>query len=104
MDSELTKLIESGESGTVEFKESFGRDAIETISAFANGEGGFLCVGVGNKGKVKGVMATEEKIKDWLNQLKMATEPSLFPQHNILNRMGGELFCLLCRSIPLNHL
>lgn len=101
MDSELIKLIESGESGTVEFKESFGRDAIETISAFANGEGGFLCVGVGNTGKVKGVMATEEKIKDWLNQLKMATEPSLFPQHNIFEQDGLRVILFTVQEYPL---
>ena len=74
MNSELTKIIESGESGTVEFKESFGKAAIETISAFANGEGGFLCIGVGNKGNLKGAPVTEEEIKDWLNQLRNGKE------------------------------
>ena len=83
MNNELSKLIKSGESGTVEFKEHFGKAAIETIAAFANGEGGFLCIGVGDKGALKGVAVSEEEIKDWLNQLKMATEPSLFPQYNI---------------------
>jgi predicted HTH transcriptional regulator len=43
MDKDLRQLIDLGESGTVEFKESFGKAAIETMTAFANGEGGFLC-------------------------------------------------------------
>jgi predicted HTH transcriptional regulator len=38
--TELTGLIESGESRTIEFKESFGKDAIETIVAFSNCKGG----------------------------------------------------------------
>ena len=88
MNSQLAKLIESGESGTVEFKESFGKAAIETMCAFANAEGGFLCVGVGNAGKLKGISATGEEIKNWLNQVKMATEPSLFPQYKIIDQAG----------------
>lgn len=46
MDHELKKLIALGESETVEFKASFGKAAIETMAAFANGEGGFLFIGV----------------------------------------------------------
>ena len=88
MNNELAELIDSGESGTIEFKESFGKEAIETIAAFANGDGGFLCVGIDNKGRLKGVAATEEVIKDWLNQLKMATEPSLFPRYQVFDQDG----------------
>lgn len=55
MNNELEQLIASGESGSVEFKESFGKEAIETIAAFANGNGGVLCVGVSDNGAIKGV-------------------------------------------------
>ena len=40
MNKELKQLISSGESGTVELKESFGKAAIETMAAFSNSEGG----------------------------------------------------------------
>ena len=40
MNDEFKKLITSGESGTVEFKKSFGKAAVETMAAFANSEGG----------------------------------------------------------------
>ena len=60
MDTEFAKLIDSGESGTVELKKSFGKEAIETIAAFANSEGGFVCIGVNNQGELKGVTATDE--------------------------------------------
>ncbi len=91
MNNELAKLIASGESGTMEFKESFGKAAIETMAAFANSEGGFLCVGVGNRGVCKGVVASEEQIKDWLNQLKMATEPALFPNYTVFDCEGRSI-------------
>ncbi|MEA3428553.1 MAG: putative DNA binding domain-containing protein [Thermodesulfobacteriota bacterium] len=101
MNNELAKLIASGESGTVEFKASFDKAAIETIAAFANNDGGFLCIGVGDRGVIKGVAATEEKIKDWLNQLKMATEPSLFPQHNTFNCDGHIVVLFTVQEYPV---
>ncbi|OIP31829.1 MAG: hypothetical protein AUK23_05825 [Deltaproteobacteria bacterium CG2_30_43_15] len=36
----LKKIIRTGESETVEFKESFNDAVIETLSAFANASGG----------------------------------------------------------------
>ncbi len=100
MNRDLTKLIDAGESGTVEFKESFGREAIETIAAFANGDGGFLCVGIDDKGRVKGVVATEEVVKNWLNQLKMATEPSLFPRYRIVDQDERRVVVFIVQEYP----
>ena len=42
MNVDVTKIIKSGESETVEFKKSTGewKEIIETISAFANKKGG----------------------------------------------------------------
>ena len=101
MNKELAKLIASGESGTIEFKESFGKAAIEAITAFANGDGGFVCVGVGNGGIIKGVLATEEDIKDWLNQLKTATEPSLFPRYNVYDCDGHCVILFVVQEYPV---
>jgi ATP-dependent DNA helicase RecG len=101
MVSELAKLIDSGESGTIEFKKSFGREAIETITAFANSEGGFVCIGVNNQGELKGVAATDEVIKDWLNQLKMATVPSLFPRYKIFDQEGRIAVVFVVEEYPL---
>ncbi|MDI6687830.1 MAG: ATP-binding protein, partial [Desulfobacterales bacterium] len=46
------------ESGTVEFKSSFGKEVIISLVAFANTEGGKVFVGVNDKGKVVGVDIT----------------------------------------------
>jgi ATP-dependent DNA helicase RecG len=54
-DNVLKKLLQQGESQTLEFKTSFGREAMETLVAFANANGGTLVVGVNNKQKVVGV-------------------------------------------------
>jgi hypothetical protein len=39
---DLLNLIHQGESGTLEFKQSFGKEAIETVCAFANAKGGYM--------------------------------------------------------------
>ena len=51
----ILDILRREESETLEFKESFGREAIETISAFANTKGGVLLVGVNDKGAVVGI-------------------------------------------------
>jgi ATP-dependent DNA helicase RecG len=80
---DLLKLIRSGESETVEFKLSFGKEVIETAVSFANTKGGYIFIGLNDDGSAKGVSITEEQIKNWLNHIKMATLPQLFPQHHI---------------------
>jgi len=58
-------LIRKGESETLEFKESFGREAIETVCAFANTKGGVLLVGVDDKGAIKGIQCGANILKEW---------------------------------------
>jgi len=50
----LREIIEKGESETVEFKENFDKEAIETVGAIANTKGGMILVGVSDKGKIIG--------------------------------------------------
>ena len=48
-DKFLDKAIKNGEDEHIEFKEAkndFPKDALETISAFANTDGGYLILGV----------------------------------------------------------
>ena len=42
-------LVKKGESDTIEFKISFDKEAIETLTAFANTKGGTVIIGVQNK-------------------------------------------------------
>lgn len=71
---EILSLIRQGESGTVEFKESFSLDvrkqtkekyveksALKTIVAFLNTEGGVLLIGVSDEGDLKGISSEIDK-------------------------------------------
>ena len=60
--SEISNIIKNGESQTVEFKQSFDKEAIETISAFANTDGGILIIGVSDKGIIIGVTISGETL------------------------------------------
>lgn len=51
----LNHLITQGESATLELKQSFDKEAIETVCAFANAKGGNLLIGVADNGDIKGI-------------------------------------------------
>ncbi|MFQ6031469.1 MAG: RNA-binding domain-containing protein [Candidatus Zixiibacteriota bacterium] len=77
---EVLKLIKKGESETIEFKERFDKETIETASAFANTRGGTIFIGISDKGKIKGVQIGKETLKNWANQISQATEPRIIPE------------------------
>ncbi len=49
----LKEIIRGGESETLEFKERFNTDVIETAVAFANHHGGCIVIGVSDCGKLQ---------------------------------------------------
>ena len=75
----VKKIIQSGESQTIEFKESFDRESLETVVAFANTKGGTILIGVANNKTIKGTSIGKETIADWSNQISQATEPTVIP-------------------------
>lgn len=79
MNTEISKILARGESKTVEFKESFHDDALETIGAFANAQGGVLLLGVQDSGKVVGCQIGKKTTEDWSNRIQEATEPKIQP-------------------------
>ena len=74
---DLLARIQQGESITLEFKQSFGKEAMETVCAFANTQGGLLLIGVQDYGQIYGVQITEETPQKIINQIKTQTEPGL---------------------------
>ncbi|MCL0050609.1 putative DNA binding domain-containing protein [Dehalococcoidia bacterium] len=42
----LEKLLASGETETLEFKESFDKETVESAGAFANTRGGTILIGI----------------------------------------------------------
>lgn len=74
-------LLQQGESDTVEFKETLDNEAIESLAAFANTKGGTLLIGVRDDGVVLGIMLGKETLRDWANQIALATHvhPQIMP-------------------------
>ena len=77
MKKDIRQIIAEGESQQTEFKSSFNVEAMESIVAFANTEGGCVLVGVSNKGKIVGVDTNEESVQQWVNEIKSKTEPAI---------------------------
>lgn len=77
---EMRKLIKKGEGQTIEFKENFDKETVETAGAFANTKGGTILIGIDDTGIVKGIQMGKETLKDWANQIAQSTEPRVIPE------------------------
>lgn len=73
----LKEILAKGESETVEFKENFDKECIETAVAFANTKGGTIFIGIDDKGKTKGIQLGKKTLNEWINQLAQSTEPKI---------------------------
>ena len=100
----VKSIIKQGESETVEFKQSFDKEAVIAIGAFANKSGGTVLIGVDDKGKAKGVDIGKETLQNWVNQIAQATEPKLFPQINEHRIVGKTLVTIQISGTPENCL
>lgn len=77
---DVRDLIKQGEGQHVEFKESFSTDneAVETLCAFANAEGGTVLVGVSDPGAVVGTSLGKNTRENFANKVHNSTEPPLY--------------------------
>ncbi len=66
MKDELQRLVAAGESKTLELKRSTGelREAMQTICAFANGEGGSVVIGAKPDGQLVGQQVSEQTLHE----------------------------------------
>ncbi|MCL4458413.1 MAG: putative DNA binding domain-containing protein [Chloroflexi bacterium] len=80
MSINVEQLIEQGEGHYIEFKESLSaeNEAIETLCAFANAEGGTVLVGVSDAGLVVGASLGTNTLENFANKLHRSTEPPLY--------------------------
>src|SRR6056297_3213081 len=97
----IAEIIKQGESETVEFKTSFGKDVIETAVAFANTRGGRILIGVSDGGDVVGQNFRKEVLRDYVNRVAVATEPSVIPDAEVIRVPDGELIILSVQEFPL---
>jgi ATP-dependent DNA helicase RecG len=89
----IEELYKQPESQRLELKESFGKETVETVAAFSNASGGEILIGVNGDGTVKGVNVNDEIIKDWINVIKQATQPQIFPEINPVVIDGKTIVC-----------
>ena len=95
----LDKLLTGGESERVEFKETMGKEALETVAALANTHGGTVLVGVTDSATVKGVTPGKETLRDWANRIAQATH--VHPQITPLSYQGRTVVALIVPESPL---
>ena len=98
---DLKKLLEGGESETVEFKASFDKEILETSAAFANTKGGVILIGVSDRGDIKGVQIGKETLKDWSNQISQSTEPRIIPEIELGEIDRKNLAAIWIKEFPI---
>lgn len=95
IDSEkLFFLIASGESETLEFKESFGDEAIEVIGAFSNARGGILLIGVKDSGDICGFQMGKNSLEEIANRIQNVTDPRLQPSLLTYHYKGKDILTI----------
>ena len=81
---ELYNLLKEGESEHLAFRLFFGFEIIETLTAFANTQGGALLIGISELKEIKGVLDAKENIDQWFNETHTRTTPRLSPHIELL--------------------
>ena len=97
----IDELIKNGESGTSEFKKSFGNDVVESAVALANNRGGTILIGVDDAGKIVGQSFGKEALRDYVNRIAVATEPSIIPDAERVSTPEGAVLVLFVAEFPL---
>ena len=94
-------LIKNGESETVEFKQGFSREAIETAVAFTNTKGVTILVGVKDNGQIVGLTIGKETLVDWRNQISQSTEPAIYSEIDEIEIRGKTIIQIVIKEYPL---
>jgi ATP-dependent DNA helicase RecG len=76
---DLSKLDNHSESETLELKESFDKQTLETIGAFANATGGTILIGVRDNGHVTGIVLGSNSLEDWAQKMQAKIQPRFLP-------------------------
>jgi ATP-dependent DNA helicase RecG len=102
MDANLKKILKSGESETVEFKQSLAEkdQILETVSAFSNARGGSIYIGIDTSGNVTGVQVGKKTLESLANDIKLATDPKIFPSIEAISFDGEKIIQIVVTEHP----
>lgn len=100
-EKDVINLTKVGESTSIEFKEKFGKESIQTIGAFANTDGGYLLIGVKKTGKIKGTSIGKETLKEWGNRITQLTEPTVIPTLQLFEIDKKTIVLISIKEFPL---
>ena len=97
----IEDILARGESETLEFKERFSAEVIEAAVAFANTKGGRIIIGVSDAGKPVAQTFGKEALRDYVNRVATATEPTVIPEAEKYSTPEGEMIVLAVNEFPL---
>lgn len=97
----LLDAVTQGEGVCLEFKSSFQKEVIESLTAFANTQGGSIFVGVSDAGKIIGTIIEAETIQSWINQCKQSTSPSVIPDVDLVEIDGKTVAVVSVGEYPV---
>ena len=97
----LLDAIRQGEGAAIEFKSSFQKEVIETLTAFANTQGGAVLVGVSDTGQIVGVTVQAETVQGWINQCKQITSARVIPDIELVQIEGKTVAIVSIGEYPI---
>lgn len=102
-EKELKKLLTSGETEIVEFKESLNESFYKNISSFANSKGGMLILGADKKGNIKGIESSSRFLEDLTNRI--VNKLSIYPDIEAIDIKGKRVIAVkVVRSVyPVSY-
>lgn len=98
---ELERIVARHEMHWLELKESFNGECIETACAFANAAGGYIVIGVDDKGRASKHALRTEGLRDYENRISTATEPSVAVDAEKVRFGGRDVVVLKVMENPL---
>ena len=88
----------TGESQSIEYKESWNDDYLKWICGFANAQGGILYIGKDDKGRVVGVKNAKKLMEDIPNKVRDIL--GIIVDVNLLSEEGKEYLEIVVNSYP----
>ena len=98
---DIQNILQTGETETVEFKATFGKAVIVSLTAFANTAGGKVVVGVDDNGRATGLQVMPESEQRYINEIKTATYPQIIPHVTTFELDGRAVMVFEINEYPV---